>query len=141
MALKTILVALTTKRDGKRVRFPAGAVVNLTDAEQASMDRLQNATGKLHTRAPIQEGGAARETAPAVVDTGEGGEYLEADRPMGDKTVKGLKAYLDHAEVEYPADADKKALLKLATKAAEDAGNDGDDDGNQDGDNDPDDGL
>lgn len=119
MALKTLLVAFTTFRtvDGtkKRVRFAAKSVVDLTADEEATLQKLQDATGKLHFRDPVNEGGKVRESDPEVVDTGDAdGGYDESDRAMGDKTVKGLKAYLDHHEVEYESSDDKAALLAKA---------------------------
>lgn len=144
MALKTILVALTTIRevDGKkkRVRFPAKSVVDLTDDEQASLQKLQDSTGKLHFRSPVNEGGKPTESKPEVVDAGEGGASYEGSKvAMGDKTVAQLKAYLDHHKVDYDSSANKADLLKLAESHAASAGDEDEDEG--EGGGDPDAGL
>lgn len=122
MALKTILVALTTRREieGKmtRVRFPAKSVVDLTDDEQATMDSLERVTGKLHTRKPIMEGGKAAESKPQVVDTGSNDAFAGAKVPMDEKSVKQLQAYLTFNNVEFAPSANKAALLQLATSHA-----------------------
>ena len=65
MAKKHLLVALTTVRDGKRVRFAARSTQNLTDAEIEQMDALTKRTGKLHYREPVNE--SAAEDGPEAV--------------------------------------------------------------------------
>jgi hypothetical protein len=122
MALKKLLVAFTTTRsvevDGKtenrRVKFASGKVVDLTDDELELLDRLTKATGKLHYRAPIQEGGG-KLTAdePEIVEVPD---FTGQDVAITDKTVDQLKAYLAFHSVEF-AETDKKAdLLALAQK-------------------------
>lgn len=113
MALKTILVALTTVRDGKRVRFAAKSVVDLTAAEKETLDKLQVATGKLHYRDPVNEGGTVVESKP-VVQGNETPSYDGEQIAVGDKSVPQLKAFLDHHKVEYKSSASKADLVKLA---------------------------
>jgi hypothetical protein len=166
MALKTILVALTTIRPhpetGKprRVRFPAGSVVDLTSDELETFDRLQRKTGKLHYRKPLSEGGQARESAPEVPTTqdakkakaqiaaDDGEDYAGESVEIADKTVTQLKAYLDFHNVDYPADAKKAVLLALAKSKAAQAddkdkseGDDADADKGKGPGEDPDEGL
>lgn len=130
MALKKLLVALTTNREvegeTRRVRFAAGKVVDLTDDELKLLDKLTVSTGKLHYRAPINEGGGnVTASEPEIVEVPD---YEGQDKPMGDKTVDQLKAYLTFHSVEFESNANKATLLDLAKKheAGEiDAGNDG----------------
>lgn len=120
MALKKLLVALTTVRavevDGKsedrRVRFAAGKVVDLTEAELSLLDTLTKKTGKLHYRDPIQEGGGkVIASEPEVVDVPD---YAGQDVLIDSKTVDQLKAYLDFHGVEYANNANKTSLVELA---------------------------
>lgn len=122
MALKTLLVAFSTVRkddDDKdqRVRFKAGSVVDLTDAELADLQKLQDATGKLHFRDPKSEGGLAVESKAEVVDVPD---YAGQDVAMDDKTVDQLKAYLTFHDVSFKGNASKDDLLKAATDHAAD---------------------
>ncbi len=126
MALKTILVALSTVRDGKRVRFAAGSVVSLTAEEQDSLQKLQDQSGKLHFRTPVNEGGKAVESKPEAVDNGAGAEFEGAKVPVADKTVVQLKAYLDFHKVEYKGNASRADLVTLAETFAATAGDGGD---------------
>lgn len=144
MALKTILVALTTIRaiDGKdvRVRFAAKSVVDLSDAEQASLQKLQDATGKLHFRDPVNEGGKVQESKPQVIGSADSGASYEGSNvAIGDKSVQQLKAYLDHYSVEYKGNASKADLVTLAETHAATAG--GGSSGEGDNGGDPDAGL
>lgn len=50
-------------------------------------------------------------------DGGESGE--ESDKPVSKMNKSELQEYLTEKEVEFPSDADKKALLELAKKAEE----------------------
>lgn len=122
MALKTLLVALTTVRaiDGKdtRVRFAAKSVVDLTEAEEKTLTDLQKATGKLHFREPQNEGGAANESKPEVVDVDD---YLGQKVAIDKKDVPSLKAYLTYNNVEFAGNASKDTLLKLAQDHAKKA--------------------
>lgn len=122
MALKTLLVAFSTVRkddDDKdqRVRFKAGSVVDLTDGELADLQKLQDATGKLHFRDPKSEGGLAAESKPEVVDVPD---YAGQDVAMDAKTVDQLKAYLTFHDVAFKGNASKDDLLKAATDHAAD---------------------
>lgn len=144
MALKLLLVAFTTtrmvsvgdKEEERRVRFAAKKVVELTDDELALLDRLTAATGKLHYRDPIQEGGArVVASEPEVVEVPD---YAGQDVAMDDKTVDQLKAYLDFHSVEYPNNANKAALQTLGKQ--HEAGQTDDKSGGSDG-GDPDGGL
>lgn len=122
MALKTLLVAFSTVRkddDDKdqRVRFKAGSVVDLTDAELADLQKLQDATGKLHFRDPKSEGGAAAESKPEVVDVPD---YAGQDVAMDAKSVDQLKAYLTFHDVAFKGNASKAELLEAATGHAAD---------------------
>ncbi len=129
MALKTILVSLTTTRDGARVRFPAKSVVDLTDDEQATLQSLQNTTGKLHFREPVNEGGKIVESKPQVISGGgNAAEYEGSKVAIGDKSVAQLKAYLDHFKVEYTNSAAKADLVTLAETHAAAVGDDDKDD-------------
>lgn len=134
MALKLLLVAFTTDREiegtSRRVRFDAGKVVDLTDDELELMDRLTKATGKLHYRDPISEGGRVVPSEPEVVSLPD---YDGQDVAVADKSVDQLKAYLTFHSVEFAANAKKADLLALAT--AHEAG------GGDSGDGDPDGGL
>ena len=113
--LKLLLVAFTTSRvvDGeeRRVRFPSKSVVDLSAEEQETLDALTKATGKLHYRDPIQEGGKAVESKPTVVEVPD---YAGQDVPVGSKTVDQLKAYLTFHSVDFDADDKKPELVKLA---------------------------
>lgn len=148
MALKTILVALTTMReiDGKnvRVRFAAKSVVDLTSDEQDSLQKLQNATGKLHFRDPVNEGGKVQESKPQVIGSADSGASYEGSNvAIGDKSVQQLKAYLDHYSVEYKGNASKADLVTLAETHAATAGSGDGGSGTRDGEGggDPDAGL
>lgn len=116
MAIKLLLVAFNTTReiDGedRRVRFAANKVADLTDDELNLLDRLTTATGKLHYRDPIQEGGQ-RVTAsePEVVDVPD---YAGQDVAMSEKNVEQLKAYLTFHGVDFEAKATKADLLAAA---------------------------
>lgn len=136
MALKKLLVAFTTTREiegeDRRVRFAAGKVVDLTKAELELLDKLTKSTGKLHYRAPINEGGGnVTASEPEIVEVPD---FEGQDVAMDDKNVEQLKAYLTFNSVEFESSAKKADLLALAKKheAGEiDAGNadDGDPDG------------
>ncbi|MEN6332976.1 MAG: hypothetical protein ABFE01_01880 [Phycisphaerales bacterium] len=124
--LKLLLVAFSTMRevDGeeRRVRFGAKKVVELTDDELETLDRLTKATGKLHYRDPISEGGAkvvASEPEVVVVP-----DYAGQDVAITDKSVDQLKAYLTFHSVEFKGNASKADLLAAAQK--HEAGTDGD---------------
>lgn len=115
--LKLLLVAFTTNRtvDGeeKRVRFAAKSVVNLTDDELQTLDKLTKATGKLHYREPIQEGGSTvSESEPEVVAVPD---YAGQDVPLDKKTVDQLKAFLTFHSVPFADNANKADLQKAAT--------------------------
>lgn len=113
---KLLLVAFNTDREVNgemaRVKFKSGSVIDLTPSELTTLTNLQNKTGKLHYRDPIQEGGAAAASEPEVVDVPD---YAGQDTPMDKKNVDLLKAYLTFHSVEFEADAKKPDLLKLAT--------------------------
>lgn len=135
MALKKLLVAFTTNRDvegkSRRVRFEAGKVVDLTEDEIELLDKLTKSTGKLHYRAPINEGGGKLTAAePEIVEVPD---FEGQDVPMDKKSVDQLKAYLTFNSVEFESSALKADLLDLAKKHEAgqiDAGNgDGDPDG------------
>lgn len=120
MALKKLLVALTTTRavdvagksEDRRVRFAAGKVVDLTEEELGLLDRLTKATGKLHYRDPIQEGGGKVVASdPEVVDVPD---YAGQSVSINSKSVDQLKAYLDFHGVEYAGNANKAKLVELA---------------------------
>lgn len=118
MALKKLLVAFTTNREvegeQRRVRFAAGKVVDLTDNEMELLDKLTDATGKLHYRSPINEGGSkVTESDPEIVEVPD---FEGQDVPMDKKTVDQLKAYLTFHAVEFDASANKAPLLELAKK-------------------------
>lgn len=115
---KLLLVALQTDRevDGamRRVLFKSKSVVDLTDEELETFDKLTEKTGKLHYRDPIQEGGApVGESEPEVVVVPD---YAGQDTPISKKNVDQLKAYLAFHSVTYADDANKAALVDLATK-------------------------
>lgn len=129
MALKKLLVALTTTREveGKvrRVRFAANKVVDLTDDEVELLESLTKKTGKLHFREPIQEGKAKiAADDPEVIEVPD---YDGADVPMGKKTVDQLKAYLTFHAVDFASDDAKKDLLAKAEKHEAGADQTGDD--------------
>lgn len=134
MALKLLLVAFTTTREvegtERRVRFAPGKVVELTDDELDLLDRLTKATGKLHYREPISEGGRVVASEPEVVTVPD---FEGQDVPVDKKSVEQLRAYLTFHGVSFEANAKKADLSALA--AAHEAG-DGDS-----GDGDPDGGL
>lgn len=120
MALKKLLVAFTTtravkvgdKEENRRVRFAAGKVVDLTDDELDLLDRLTKSTGKLHYRSPINEGGGSMTASePEIVDVPD---YAGQDKPMDEKSVDHLKAYLDFHGIEYAGNASKAKLLEAA---------------------------
>lgn len=121
MALKKLLVAFTTsrmvavaegKQESRRVRFAAGKVVELTDDELDTLDRLTEATGKLHYREPISEGGSRLEASePEVVDVPD---FAGQDVSIPNKSVDQLKAYLTFHEVSFDKNAKKSDLQKLA---------------------------
>lgn len=130
MALKLLLVAFTTVREvegeDRRVRFAPGKVVDLTDAELELLDKLTKATGKLHYRDPIQEGGATIVASePEVVNVPD---YVGQDVAMDDKNVDHLRAYLTFHGVSFEGNAKKADLLALAKKheAGETSGDDRD---------------
>lgn len=131
MALKLLLVAFTTTREvegtERRVRFAPGKVVELTDDELDLLDRLTKATGKLHYREPISEGGRLTASEPEVVQVPD---YEGQDVPMSSKSVDHLRAYLSFHGVAFETSAKKADLLALAT--AHEAG-EGDDSGDPDG--------
>lgn len=114
--LKLLLVAFSTVRvvDGaeRRVRFDAKKVVELTDEELETLDKLTAATGKLHYRDPISEGGAkVVASEPEVVDVPD---YAGQSVAMDEKSVDMLKAYLTFHEVEFKGNASKADLLAAA---------------------------
>lgn len=121
MALKKLLVAFTTsrmvavaegKQESRRVRFAAGKVVELTDEELDTLDRLTEATGKLHYRDPVSEGGSRVEASePEVVDVPD---FAGQDVSIQNKSVDQLKAYLTFHEVSFDKNAKKTDLQKLA---------------------------
>lgn len=126
--LKLLLVAFSTSReiDGeqRRVRFTAKKVVELTDEELETLDALTKATGKLHYRDPISEGGAkVVASEPEVVNVAD---YAGQDVAMDDKSVDQLKAYLTFHSVEFKGNAAKADLLAAAK--AHEAGSDADPD-------------
>ena len=112
MAKKLLLVALTTNRevDGerRRVKFAAGKVVDLTDDEMTTLDKLTKSTGKLHYRSPINEGGS--EVAASEPEVVEVPDYAGQDKAMGDKTVNDLKAYLDFHSVDYESIIEQRSI-------------------------------
>lgn len=120
MALKKLLVAFTTNRatedePKRRVRFKAGDVVDLTEDEMKTFDLLTKKTGKLHYRAPVNEGSSAvTESKPTVIEVPD---YAGQDVPMADKTVAQLKSFLTFKGVEFDDKAAKADLLALATDA------------------------
>lgn len=125
--VKTILVALSTTRDDKRVRFAAGSTVKLTKDELETLDKLTVSTGALHYRDPVNE-------AEAVDGTlSEGRQYIGEDTPLGKKNVDQLKAFLTFHDVAFEDDA-KKADLLAAAEAVDTDADKGDDE-------DPDAGL
>lgn len=132
MALKKLLVAFSTDReiDGetRRVRFAANSVVELTADELDLLDRLTDATGKLHYREPISEGGVAVASEPEIVVVPD---YAGQDVPMDKKSVEQLQAYLTFHGVAYAASAKKADLLALATDGV--GNTDGDGSGDPDG--------
>lgn len=121
MALKKLLVAFTTsrmvavgedKQEERRVRFAAGKVVELTDDELDTLDRLTKATGKLHYRDPVSEGGSrVVASEPEVVDVPD---FAGQDVSIQNKSVDQLKAYLAFHEVSFDKNAKKADLQKLA---------------------------
>lgn len=120
MALKKLLVAFTTarevevgdKKENRRVRFAAGKVVELTDAELELLDTLTRKTGKLHYRDPIQEGGGkVVASEPEIVEVPD---YAGQDVAIDSKSVDQLKAYLDFHGVSYANNANKAKLVELA---------------------------
>lgn len=124
MATKLLLVAFTTtrmvmvgdKEEARRVRFASGKVVDLTDDELTLLDNLTKATGKLHYRDPIREGGQKiTASEPEIVDVPD---YAGQDVAMEDKSVDQLKAYLTFHGVTFAA-GDKKADLLAAAVAHE----------------------
>lgn len=142
MALKLLLVAFTTTREvegeTRRVRFAAKKVVDLTSDELELLDRLTKATGKLHYRDPISEGGAkVTASEPELVELPD---YAGQDVAMDKKSVDALKAYLTFHSVEFADDAKKADLLALAKQ--HEAGQTDDKSGGSGGGNDdPDGGL
>lgn len=139
MALKTLLVAFSTTRtvDGeeRRVRFKSGSVVDLTEDEMTTLDSLTEKTGKLHYRAPVNEGGKPTASEPEVVDVPD---YAGQDVAIDKKTVDQLKAYLTFHSVVFDKE-DKAGLVKLAQK--HEAGQTDDKSGGADGAGDLDGGL
>lgn len=117
MALKTLLVAFSTVRkiDGedKRVRFKAKSVVDLTDSELTQLEALTKATGKLHFRDPVNEGGKPTPDEPEIVEVPD---YAGQDVAMELKSVDQLKAYLTFHSVEFKGNASKADLLEAAKK-------------------------
>lgn len=142
MALKLLLVAFTTTREvegeERRVRFASKKVVDLTSDELELLDRLTKATGKLHYRDPISEGGAkVTASEPELVELPD---YAGQDVAMDKKSVDALKAYLTFHSVEFADDAKKADLLALAKQ--HEAGQTDDKSGGSGGGNDdPDGGL
>lgn len=127
--LKLLLVAFSTTRIiddvERRVRFDAKKVVELTDEELETLDTLTKATGKLHYRDPISEGGAkVVASEPEVVDVPD---YAGQDVAMDEKSVDMLKAYLTFHSVEFKGNASKADLL-AAAKAHEAGADDSDPD-------------
>lgn len=129
MALKLLLVSFTTNRMvevsgteemvSKRVRFAAKSVVDLNDDELELLDSLTVATGKLHYREPMTEGGqAVAASEPVVVEVLD---YAGQDVPIVNKTVDQLKAYLTFHSVEF-APGDNKAALTALAQANEASG-------------------
>lgn len=118
--LKLLLVALSTSRpvEGieRRVRFAPGKVVELTEDELEQLDKLTVATGKLHYRDPVNEGGATvTASEPELVAVKD---YAGQDTPLADKTADQLKAYLTFYDVAFKGNASKADLLELATAHA-----------------------
>lgn len=133
MALKLLLVSFTTNRTvevsgteemvSKRVRFAAKSVVDLNDDELELLDSLTVATGKLHYREPMTEGGQTiTASEPVVVEVPD---YAGQDVPIVNKTVDQLKAYLTFHSVEFKPGDNKADLLALAqtNEASGPAGN------------------
>ncbi|WP_339869070.1 hypothetical protein [Pseudohongiella nitratireducens] len=52
-------------------------------------------------------------------ESGDSGE--ESDKPVSKMNKAELQEFLTEKEVDFPSDADKKALLELAQKATEEA--------------------
>lgn len=138
MALKLLLVAFTTNREvevgGKtekrRVRFAARKTVDLTDDELELLDNLTKATGKLHYRDPITEGGESTVASePEVVEVPD---YAGQDVAMDSKSVEQLKAYLTFHGISFEGNA-KKADLLAAAKAHESGSDDNGNDDDRDG--------
>lgn len=115
MAVKYLLVALSTVRtvEGKkqRVRFAAKSTPDLTDDEIETLTKLQNSTGKLHFRDPINEGGNVTASEPEVVVTPD---YAGQDVSIDNKSVEQLKAFLTFHEVEFAGNASKATLVEKA---------------------------
>lgn len=120
MSKKVLLVSLTTVRDGERVRFEAGKTVNLTADEIRDLDKLTVSTGKPHYRDPVNESATA--DGPDELSGEQGHTFVGEDIPVAKKTVDQLRAYLDHHQIEYAADAQKPDLLKAATAFEADGG-------------------
>jgi hypothetical protein len=134
MALKLLLVAFTTTREiegtERRVRFDAKKVVDLSESELELLDKLTVATGKLHYREPISEGGKVVASEPEIVQLPD---YEGQDVPMGSKNVDHLKAYLTFHGIAFEASAKKAELLALAQAHEAGEGDDDADDGDVDG--------
>ena len=106
--VKTLLVALSTTRDDKRVRFAAGQTVKLTKDELETLDKLTVSTGALQYRDPVNESEAVDGTIVAER------KFIGEDTAISQKNMEQLKAYLTYNEVEFADDAKKAALQSLA---------------------------
>lgn len=121
--VKTLLVALSTTRDDKRVRFAAGSTVKLTNDELETLDKVTVSTGALQYRDPVNESEAVDGTIVAER------QFIGEDTPIGKKNVDQLKAYLTFYGVEFAEDAKKADLIEAAEAQAEKLEKaDGDDD-------------
>lgn len=132
MPKKVLLTNLTTVRDGKRVRLSPKSkkAVDLTAEEIDLLDRLTEQTGRPHYRDPVNEIeddedfdlGGDGDGDENDGDDENNDEFDGESVAVDEKSVPQLKAYLDHNEVEYPASANKAALLKLAKAHEADGG-------------------
>lgn len=131
--VKTLLVALSTTRNDKRVRFDAGSTVKLTADELETLDKVTVSTGALQYRDPVNESEVVDGTLV------EERQFIGEDTPIGKKNVDQLKAFLTFYNVEFAEDA-KKADLVTAAEAVDTEAK-ADDNGGEGGNDDPDAGL
>ncbi len=133
--VKTLLVALSTTRDDKRVRFAAGSTVKLTAAELETLDKVTVSTGALQYRDPVNESEAVDGTIVAER------QFIGEDTPIAKKNVDQLKAFLTFYKVEFADDAKKADLIAAADAVDTEAENDDDDKEDGEDGGDPDAGL